>query len=167
MAAAVDSPGPGPTLHKGVLPPDAGDPVQPDGIRPPPEGSPCWRRDGLAATQLPADHCRVPQVPAVVTDRPPLLVVKDLHPPGAAMRAVHKPDSRCVGCTSVWKHRRTIMMGWGHMWCWWQCPRLGLKDPPRKGLTIPLQHHLKGSEMQDGQPPGSPGTPRVAGVGRT
>lgn len=88
MEAVVVSPRAGLAVKEGVLGASAVHLIQPDGIVAPPKMSPSGGRQRCATAQLPADHCRIHQVPAIVTDCPPHVVVEHLHPPGAAVRAV-------------------------------------------------------------------------------
>ena len=81
VSTVVLPPGSGRAVSEGSLGPHTPHVIQPDGAGAPAEaaGSRVWLPRSTAA-QLPADHSRVPQVPAVVTHGPPAPTVPHLQP---------------------------------------------------------------------------------------
>lgn len=90
MVAVVDAPHLGLALGEVSFLPCAAHVVQPDGASSPPKPSRAGGREGHPAAQLPADHRRISQVPAVIADRPPLVVIKHLDPPGTLTQTTHQ-----------------------------------------------------------------------------
>ena len=70
-------------LCQGGLGPRTPDTVQPNVPAALAKAGRCWSRNGAATAQLSTHHLSILQVPDVVTHRPPLVLVVDLHSPGA------------------------------------------------------------------------------------
>lgn len=97
VVAVVLSPRPGRAVAQRGFAALAAHVIQPDGPGPGAVVGFAHSRPDPPAAQLPAGHHAVPQVPAVVTDRPPLSGVPHLQPPGTPVGPVRQtnPERAC------------------------------------------------------------------------